>query len=739
MALLIWMPFTKNWRNIGSLQWNRGASPFDDDLISGGKIGSLCLGPNGSYTSEMTPNFISNLSTTNIYSICFWGKCIDTSIPSHWLIQLGSGSGTSRGLWESHKTNYRYWGFGGSGQNIATSINTVDGNWHHTCFTVNQGIVKLYIDGIYQNQITESATNPLGGNNQISIDPSGYNLNDLRIYDHCLSALEVKEISQGLVLHYKLNGQSGGVGENLISNSEIHTITANASNQYNYFWAVPTGTLTIGETYTFSAIAKITGTNAPTKCTVYNYHTNPNTGGPRSDNFIADGVTRDSFTFVANATGFICYAGNSGSTGGFGAEYKQLKLEKGSVATPWTPTSIEMGKDLTKVVDSSGYGNNGIAVNSPSNIADSKSRYNICTEFNGSNTYINAGTGAKVKDEITVAWWGYMDSWSSYTRAISCTEGGGWNFEVSSGKINFAMGTGTSSNTYKSCTSNTTLASLASGWHHFVGTYNGLESNLYIDGVLDKTLSCYTTKTPIYYHSSNSIIVGAEANAGNTAAGSYFNGKLSDIRIYATALSAEDILTLYNTPAHIDNLGSVHCFEVNEMETTNLSDFALTASNWVSDGVTATYSEDDMGPMVKIVPSSGSKRIYHNVTNIWKNEQSYIVSFIAKADANGAVLRASRSIANFAPNFNLTTSWKKYYGIITSSTTTDGGTLSIDCQTSTNYYIADIKLEEANKNLISILENGVVKENWIDENNFNNNAKFLKETSVIIGNNFIEK
>jgi hypothetical protein len=40
-------------------------------------------------------------------------------------------------------------------------------------------------------------------------------LNDFRVYDHCLSPLEVHEIAHGLVLHYKLDGFSGGSGRNL--------------------------------------------------------------------------------------------------------------------------------------------------------------------------------------------------------------------------------------------------------------------------------------------------------------------------------------------------------------------------------------------------------------------------------------------------------------------------------------------------------------------------------------------
>ena len=248
---------------------------------------------------------------------------------------------------------------------------------------------------------------------------------------------------------------------------------------------------------------------------------------------------------------------------------KNWKIEKGAVSTSWCPNSsdemaINLGYNNNIEYDISGYCHNGTKYNITDYTSDTP-RYSLATKFNGTNSYINVGRGGMVKDEITINIWAYMEDWSTYNyRLISCTKSGGWNFEGSSTTFHFVMGTGTTSNSYKS-TANYDISTLSSGWHMFTGTYDGFTIKLYIDGEFKTKKDAYTTKTPIYYNDIAPILIGAEANQTQTSAGYYFKGYISDVRIYATALSESDLQSLYNNSGFLDSSGNIYATEYTEL------------------------------------------------------------------------------------------------------------------------------------------------------------------------------
>lgn len=286
-----------------------------------------------------------------------------------------------------------------------------------------------------------------------------------------------------------------------------------------------------------------------TSVTILFYNLSTSTGNTRVDAPIVNGYVDILITPSSAIPNLLIYAGVAGVTAN-----NHILIENVLVF------------DQFNVSDNSGYGNNGLAINI-TNVYSDTPRYQTSYPFNGSNSYIYLPKdAARPKDAITISVWAYMDDWSTFAgRLISCTEGGGWNFEPNSGKMSFAIGTGISSNTYISVNSVTTLSQLSSGWHHFVGTYDGLSSKLYIDGELETTVNKYSSAIPVYY-ADNYTFVGAEAGGNTTTpAGNYFNGRISDVRIYATALSAANILELYQVSISIDKNYSMHCYELVEV------------------------------------------------------------------------------------------------------------------------------------------------------------------------------
>ncbi len=154
--------------------------------------------------------------------------------------------------------------------------------------------------------------------------------------------------------------------------------------------------------------------------------------------------------------------------------------------------------------------------------------------FDGVDDYIAIGREQMHTDKITVSIIAYMDNWSLYSsrdmHLISCTEGGGWNFETdSNGNIKvpvYDSGVG-----YKYVTTSKSWASLSSGWHEFTFSFDGHNVRLFIDGVMEGKSANFSSGK-IGYYSSNVIFIGAEAGwTTTTPAGGYFEGIIESVII----------------------------------------------------------------------------------------------------------------------------------------------------------------------------------------------------------------
>ncbi|MBP3431666.1 MAG: LamG domain-containing protein, partial [Clostridia bacterium] len=172
---------------------------------------------------------------------------------------------------------------------------------------------------------------------------------------------------------------------------------------------------------------------------------------------------------------------------------------------------------------------------------------NQVIEFDGKE-FIALDQKYKYTDKFTINLWAYMDNWadfaSSSMRLLSCTEAGGWNFEPGGGSVRFAVYAG---GTYRYAQLATQLTAMTSGWHMFTVTFDGKNAKIYLDGTLEGTSDTFSAN--VYYHASNSIFVGAEAEASATVPidGHYFKGKMKSVNIWHEVYSASQIAGLKQT------------------------------------------------------------------------------------------------------------------------------------------------------------------------------------------------
>ena len=230
-----------------------------------------------------------------------------------------------------------------------------------------------------------------------------------------------------------------------------------------------------------------------------------------------------------------------------------FKLEKGSIATPWCPNSADtlattMGLNSATEYDCSGFCNNGIRTGTFSWTSDTL-KYQVSTSFNNnaSKLHISGLSTSGFGNSYSIAWWGKTNSFSGLMQ---------WGFSDGirlNGIFNGNLwNTGDSANNplYIPGTTTQVIVPTTNIWHHFVMTGDGTTCKVYKDGELWGQAKTYKaiSGTSIYFNGWDSSTSYSNNNGYS----------MSDFRIYATALSADDVKSLYQNSAYIDGSGNVY-------------------------------------------------------------------------------------------------------------------------------------------------------------------------------------
>ena len=159
------------------------------------------------------------------------------------------------------------------------------------------------------------------------------------------------------------------------------------------------------------------------------------------------------------------------------------------------------------------------------------------------NAALQVGQAAGKQQTISI-WENYASDTDSTTRILfskrSSTSSSDTDYMIHFASGNIIWTTGNSSN---ACASIAMSEPSRSQWHHIVGVLNQTSASngtkqLYIDGKLVHTCA-YTTKAP----TNNAVLlIGAASSAA-------FLGQVDDFRLYSTALSADQVRSLYESGA----------------------------------------------------------------------------------------------------------------------------------------------------------------------------------------------
>ena len=227
MSLQVWLPLIKDLRQQGVLN-TPGFSLNAFTQEAGGKLGQYCYTDRG--IIHFTEDFLANS-----WSLACWVKSTSWSANNDIILCKNSSESTSSQFYLSiiNGASFNLGINGGSSNGAGTYSYTFSTNtWYHVAATYDGTNYAMYINGNKVKSGTCTTAKPTGllnlgigcrstnAGGTASTGNANKRLNDVRVYDHALSQMEVKELSKGLVLHYPLD-RNGWGQENLDNFSSV--------------------------------------------------------------------------------------------------------------------------------------------------------------------------------------------------------------------------------------------------------------------------------------------------------------------------------------------------------------------------------------------------------------------------------------------------------------------------------------------------------------------------------------
>lgn len=530
MSLQVWLPLNGNVNNQGTASvtvTNNGAVSNDN-----GKIGKCYYFNGASYIKISVPESMNSIKNTTVAmwvkgDYAFGGISHDGDTTSDSAVLTLYDN-----YWQFVNQDKTYMAFAkGAYDDVKTA-------WHHVACTVSDTTATAYLDGIairtmslesnkIKTDLTSDSFIEIGADHPGGDEfLTGY-VNDFRIYDHCLSMRELRELAKGIVCHYPLNQSERFV--NLISDSYINQTSS------TYGFAIKTVSLTANKTYTLFANGRVIDGDGNLMVIVYKSDWSQSS----QSNTFSTSDTTFKLKFTPKITGpysISAYSYLSHGNAGGNVHLNWYKLVEGDIDDDidWSPNPSDSSNWGLIEYDISGYKNNATIESSSTSPtgATNSPRYNMGYEFLPAQNIKTTLLPFSALKTVSISFWskivkigssGWLpfagqdtSHWIMASKTTDSNDKSFYNKEVGSGTI-----------VYYEDGKQVTAPTYDGNWHHYVVT--GLD------------LSSWTAFHVNHYGDSNT-----DWNS---------NVCFSDIRIYNTILSINDIKELYSTPFNVTNTG----------------------------------------------------------------------------------------------------------------------------------------------------------------------------------------